>query len=279
MIETPEDLLALPDRERKAFFERIRAWPMLIDEHLRWLQNKVKYELTWLLDMGQDRRTGCFHASSLSYYRECQRVAYYQYNAKVGDSPATKTQRIFHTGHAVHAQIQAYFKSMHERTIEALDNGTELPPLPISELEMEAGFWDEDLEMSGHCDLLGYFHDEVHGDVRFVGEIKSMKHNSFLKAQKAQKPFPYHLDQATAYCKEFWAPFAIFIYFDKDESDFLVFPVMFDENRWEELVKVLEDARELESLTDVFRPASFKCKDCDFNRICKPGRYTRRGRR
>jgi len=278
MIETADDLLALPAKERAALFERIQAWPEHINEHLRWLQDKITYSLGFPLDMGQRRRTQCFHASSLSYYRDCQRVAYYQYNGARGDSPSTKSQRIFHTGHAVHAQLQAYFQSIADRTIGALDTKQVLPPLAIIELEMEASFWDPDLELSGHADLLGYLQDPIQGEVRFVGEIKSMKHNSFLKAQKAQKPFDYHLDQATAYCKEFEAPMAIYIYFDKDESDILVFPVLFNQKRWDELVKILVESRERTSVPD-FRPVSFKCKDCDFNRICKPGRYTRRGRR
>lgn len=278
MIETADDLLALPAKERSALFARIRAWPEHVNEHLRWLQDKVTYSLEFPLDMGQRRRTQCFHASSLSYYRDCNRVAYYQYNGARGDPPSTKSQRIFHTGHAVHAQLQAYFRSIEQRTIAALDEGSDLPPLAMIELQMEAGFWDEELELSGHCDLLGYIQDPVHGEVRFVGEIKSMKHNSFLKAQKAQTPFPYHLDQATAYCKEFEAPLAIYIYFDKDESDILVFPVLFEQQRWMELVKVLESVKGMTTVPE-FRPVSFKCKDCDFNRICKPGRYTRRGRR
>ena len=279
MIDSIADFRALPASEQQAIFKELCKLPEAIKEHLSYLQKKVKYHLTAELDMSQDRRTSCFHSSALSYYKNCPRIAWYDYNGATKDPHSTDTQLIFHTGHAFHAMLQSYLIDIRDRSVRWEDgdepsNAPE-PPIKLPEAEIEVPIWDEDLRLSGHIDLVAYWASQRWGDVRFNGEIKSMRDKGWLDAEKAGKPFEYHLDQANAYCHYMDAPFMLFIYINKNNSKIQCFVAAYDPKRFEETREMLEKIQAMDKVPSV-RNVSFRCRDCDFNRTCKPGRYTKK---
>ena len=278
MIETLADFQSLPRSEQKGLLDRLSKLPELINEHIRWLQDQVVYGLSGALDMGQSRRTKCLHASSAGYYLEkCPRMAWYDLQGTPKDPPSVETQRIFHTGHAVHAQVQAYLLSWSKRC-EDCEKATILtPPSTMLNLVTEVSFWDQGLLLSGHCDGVGYIQDEVQGLVKIGVEIKSMKQEIYRKAEKAQRAFSYHLPQACVYGYQLDLPITIFLYFNKNTSDMLAFPVAHDPKMWEQIENCLLEAAAWKTAPP--RQVGFHCRDCDYNRHCKPGNQTRRGRR
>jgi hypothetical protein len=147
----------------------------MIDEYL---QNRPR----------QERRTRCFHPSSL--HRDEDYLFHAYFNGTSSEKYEPRILRVFDNGHAVHSRLQGYLKEMGLL------------------LDAEVEVWNEEFEIYGHCDGVLQLADQ-----KGILEIKSINSNGFWNLYS---PKPEHLVQVHAYMFALGIPRGVLLYEEKD---------------------------------------------------------------
>jgi CRISPR/Cas system-associated exonuclease Cas4 (RecB family) len=231
-------------------------------------------------DLGQDRRTDIFHASTIGsfsgkslcgkYTMGCGRQLYYDYiGAPAEGAWEPRMRKLLDTGSAIHAQLQAYLE-----VIAANSDGAE-------EFTPEAGIDPNinpvamQMDISGHTDGI-YLVRAEEDTVRFGLEIKTINDAGY---QKTSGPHPEHLMQGTIYQKCLDLPLMVFLYYNKNDSSVAEFVHVFEERRWNAIVAKLDMVRE-HAFREVppEQETGWHCSNCKYKGTCKPPRRGRGAR-
>lgn len=248
-----------------------------IDSFLEDLNVEPIKRLPVAFDLGQNRRTHIFHASTIGsatgkslcgkYSMGCARQLYYDYiGAPAEGAWEPRMRRLLDTGSAIHAQLQAYLE-----VIVKNSNGEE-EFVPEAVIDPNDNPVAEVMDISGHTDGIYLV---KHGDdrVRFGLEIKTINDAGY---QKTSGPHPEHLMQGTIYQKCLDLPLMVFLYYNKNDSSVAEFIHVFESRRWDAVVKKLDMVRECairEAPPE--QETGWHCSNCKYKGICKP---PRRGR-
>jgi len=154
---------------------------MLIRKINEYLQNRPN----------QERKTHCFHPSSLHRDEDYLYDAYFRGTNSENHEP--RVLRIFDNGHGVHSRLQGYLKEMGVL------------------LDAEVEVWNEDYQIYGHCDGILQL-----GDQKGVLEIKSINSNGFWNLYS---PKPEHMIQVHAYMFALGIPRGVLLYEEKDSQE------------------------------------------------------------
>jgi hypothetical protein len=228
-------------------------------------------------DIGGDRRTGIFHASTVGsssgksldgkYVIGCSRQLYYDYtSAPAEGSWEPRMRRLLDTGSAIHAQIQAYIGIIASRS-----EGTETF-VPEADIDPDENPVAQQMDLSGHADGI-YQVISTPDRVRFGVEIKTINDAGY---GKTTSPHQEHLTQGTIYQKCLDLPLMVFLYYNKNDSSIAEFIQVFDERRWKAIEDKLNMVRDL-ALLDTLpeREDGWHCSNCKYKAVCNP---PRRGR-
>ena len=154
---------------------------MLTQKIDRYLQDRPK----------QERRTRCFHPSTLHKSEDYLYQAYF--SGTDSEAHESRIIRVFDNGHAVHTRLQRYLKDMGIL------------------LDSEVEVWNEDYEIYGHCDGVLQL-----GEMIGILEIKSINSKGFWKLHS---PKPEHLVQVHAYMFALGIHRGVLLYEDKDTQE------------------------------------------------------------
>lgn len=225
-----------------------------------------------------EKRLGVFSASDIGsdtghslcgqYKMGCACLLYYRY---IEEEPRThidpRTRRIFDTGHKVHDQLQGYLKRIAEWSEgaevfvkEAMFNEDNSAVAKKYEIESTTdGIWEIKIP-----DL----------NIRFGIEIKSMKTELF---KTLNAPKPETVVQAMIYMACLDLPLVTIIYYNKNDSVMMEFPMTFDQKVWDAVVDKINYVRE--AAVDEKPPkqeVGFHCKRCRYYHVCKPPKPQRK---
>lgn len=248
-----------------------------IDSFLEDLNVEPIKSLPVKFDLGCGRRTGIFHASTVGsssgkslcgkYSMGCGRQMYYDYTCAPSEQAwDPRMRKLLDTGSAIHAQLQGYLE-----VIAANSDGSE-EFIPEADIDPEKNPVAQQMDLSGHAD--GEYSVIAGVDkIRFGLEIKTINEAGY---QKTKSPHPEHLMQGTIYQKCLDLPLIVFLYYNKNDSSVAEFVHVFEEQRWEAIVKKINMVRE-HALREVppEQETGWHCSNCKYKTICKP---PRRGR-
>ena len=230
-------------------------------------------------NLGGPRRTDIFHASTIGsfsgkslcgkYSMGCSRQMYYDYTGAPAEGAwEPRMRKLLDTGSAVHAQLQAYLE-----IISADSDGAE-EFTPEADINPDENPIAQTMDMSGHTDGI---YRVISGEdtVRFGLEIKTINDAGY---KKTSGPHPEHLIQGTVYQKCLDLPLMVFLYYNKNDSSVAEFVHVFDERRWEAIVKKLNMVRE-HAYREVppEQESGWHCSNCKYKVVCKPPRKGRGG--
>lgn len=228
-------------------------------------------------DLGGKRRTGIFHASTVGssggkslcgkYSMGCARQLYYDYTGAPAEGAwEPRMRRLLDTGSVIHAQLQAYLE-----VIAAKSGGTETFT-PEADINPDKNPTAQQMDLSGHTD--GIYQITTTPDrIRFGIEIKTINDAGY---QKTSGPHQEHITQGTIYQKCLDLPLMVFFYYNKNDSSIAEFIQVFDERRWEAIVKKLDMVRD-HAFKEVMpeQEAGWHCSSCKYKAICRPPRTGR----
>jgi len=254
-IKELEELSAEEIREAKS---EIQLLPR-IDSHLDDLnlENSRSLYVFSASDIGST--TG--HSLCGKYPMGCGRMLYYRY---IGEEPVQRTKprnrRIFDTGTQIHIQLQAYLNEIARRSNEEYDFNDEVGISPKTSQEANR------LEIVSTTD--GIFEIKLGNQIRFGLEIKSIKTELF---DKLNGPKPEHIVQSTLYMACLDLPLMNILYYNKNTSSILEFPLVFDPEIWKAISKKILFVRmaAIENSPPP-RECSMFCYECRYFHICKP---------
>jgi CRISPR/Cas system-associated exonuclease Cas4 (RecB family) len=245
-----------------------------IDSFLEDLNVEPLARLPVKFDIGGDRRTGIFHASTVGsssgkslcgkYTVGCGRQLYYDYTSAPSEGAwEPRMRRLLDTGSAIHAQLQAYLEIIASRS-----EGTE-KFTPEADIDPDVNPIAQQMDLSGHAD--GIYQITTTPDrVRFGVEIKTINEAGY---QKTNSPHQEHITQGTIYQKCLDLPLMVFLYYNKNDSSIAEFIQVFDEKRWQAIVDKLNSVRDC-ALQNIMpdQEAGWHCSNCKYKGICKPPR-------
>jgi hypothetical protein len=240
-------------------------------------QNIQPMDFDATIHFGGTRRKGVFHASTIGdksgkslcgkYPMACGRKLYYgAINAESEETLSPRVRRIFDTGTAIHAQLQAYLA-----TIAAANGDTFIPEAIIDPDENEVA---DRYDISGHTDGIYQITlpDLV---VRFGLEIKTINDAGFKITSSAHGE---HVTQGTIYQKCLDLPVMLFLYYNKNNSSMVEFAVPFQKQRWVAIAEKLDVVRKAVLRDDPpARENGYHCSECKYRKICNPPRRHSRG--
>ena len=190
----------------------------------------------------QDRKTHCFHPSSLT---ECPRVLYDLYVAESLESSGIdpRTKRIFDNGHGVHFRLQDYCK--------------EVGIL----IDQNVNVSDDKYEICGEIDGLLEFCDEL-----IVLDIKSINNKNFLNLYF---PPESHVVQVNIYLYCLGLKYGILLYECKDNQELAEFGIEYDPKV---LVPIFKKIRYVQDCVREKRipprEIGYKCEWCKKDKDC-----------
>jgi len=222
------------------------------------------------------RTNSLFHPSSIGsatgkslcgkYAIGCSRRLYYDYiGAESTEVIEPRTRRIFDTGSAVHAQLQAYLTEIANRSMgsEKFQDEARMDP-------KNSEFADE-YDIVGSTD--GIYEVLLPDAVRFGIEFKTINDAGYQKTSSAHQE---HLMQGTVYQRCLDLPLMVFVYYNKNDSSLAEFVQIYDERRWEAIARKLNMVREA-AIKEEPSPqeAGWHCSQCKYKAICKPPKMAR----
>lgn len=191
--------------------------------------------------LNRERKTGCFHPSSLS---ACPRVLYESYikESHVGTEDDARKARIFENGHSVHRRLQQNFR----------DAG-----LLIDE---DVPIHDDKYEICGEIDGLLRFWGEL-----IVLDIKSVNSRKF---RTMYKPDDSHIIQVNVYMYCLGIKYGFLFYECKDDQQVHEYFLKYDPNV---LVPVFKKIKFVQNCIQEkivpeckYSSQEFECQYCDF---------------
>lgn len=272
-------LLSIEDVERGFPKELLRYASVVarIDSFLEDLNSEPATPMEVAFKLNDHRKGKIFHPSSIGsqtgkslcgkYPMGCARFMYYDYVGEKSEGAIEpRVRRIFDTGSSVHAQLQSYLEEIARRS-----GGTE-------EFVKEAFFSPDSNEWADRYDIAGstdgiYIINEP-DQVRFGLEIKTINDAGY---QKTSSPHPEHLMQGTVYQRCLDLPIMVFLYYNKNDSSLAEFVHVYDERRWEAIVKKLAFVRDcaFRQADPPDREDGWHCMSCKYKGACKPPKRSR----
>lgn len=213
----------------------------------------------------RDDRSGEFHPSAIGYCGKRQVLGFM--GVQGVETIDARSFDIFDVGHAVHHLIQGRLEHpglhelMHRRGM-TFEFVREVRFDPASdELFRE-------LRLGGTTDGLTRIVTTA-SKQRAVIEIKSIGDDGF---KKLNGPMESHLQQAHLYAYRFDCPVIYVWYFNKNNSDHVVYPVIFNWKIFDTAVQKLVALNgHIDAGTVPEREESYmECKNCEFRDMCKP---------
>jgi CRISPR/Cas system-associated exonuclease Cas4 (RecB family) len=202
--------------------------------------------------IGPDERKLGVHPSTVSHKGVCPVKVYYECTGDIEPSGANvkPVDRItFDLGSMVHIMLQTHFKNIYD-----------------DQFKYEVKLKDKDLHMTSSADGIFEF-----SNTRAVIEIKSIKEGGSYGFDKVQtKPFTDHIRQATCYMRMADIPFAIILYFCKNNSQLLEHAIQYDESIWNEIEQEVKPIVEAAyNKGPMVQPkAGSNCYSCQFAHGC-----------
>jgi hypothetical protein len=178
-------------------------------------------------------------------------------------------RRLLDTGSAIHAQLQAYLETIAQNS----EGEEEFEPEAV--IDPNTNPVAQVVDISGHTDGV-YVVKHGEDKVRFGLEIKTINDAGY---QKTKGPHPEHLTQGTIYQMCLDLPLMIFLYYNKNDSSVAEFIHVFEERRWEAIVKKLDMVRECaihEAPPE--QETGWHCTNCKYKGVCKPPKRGRGAR-
>jgi len=194
----------------------------------------------------------------------CACQLYYDY---IG-APSTgliepRLRRIFDEGSAIHAVLQGYLS-----TFAALTSGDE-DFNPEARINPNHNTIADMYDISGSTD--GIYTIHVPLQIRFGVEFKTINDEGY---KKTNGPHAEHLIQGTVYQKCLDLPFMIFVYYNKNDSSIIEYVQIYDEHRWEAIVKKIQYVQEHAILkTPPNKEDGWHCNQCKYKKICGPSNH------
>lgn len=239
------------------------------------------YELG-VLSRERDERSGVLHPSAVGM---CARRGVYEllsYDAR--NTFEARTLEIFELGHKVHDIIQTRLHKDVPNALKALKAELRMWSIDSYEFEDEVGYDPETDELflnykiGGTCD--GILTISGKGWVqRGVIEIKSIGQSGFDKLTSVSAKND-HLMQAHLYAYRFDCPLIWVIYYCKNNSKLRVYPVVFDEEIFEEAFSIMQSQynHSLQGTLPAREESWFGCKGCGYAHHCNPTILNRKGK-
>jgi CRISPR/Cas system-associated exonuclease Cas4 (RecB family) len=246
-----------------------RLWKFLTDRNKTRNEHKVTYaEPTWIpckrceqkgWVLKRPRQPG-IHPSQIPHPCDLK-----LYNEMVGkdsiDQIEPRVQLIFDIGHAVHGMFQDYGRQGAWGPIykeEVRVNG-----------EFQALAEEYMIEGSADADNILTIDDIPDAPIYELGivhEYKTIKGENF---NKLSSPRPEHKKQATIYSAILNRPIVTYLYFNKNDSNLVDFPVPFDQTEWED---IKQRCKRLIHHFNVLQPpkgfTGYHCKECSYKTDC-----------
>ena len=239
----------------------------------------VKLEASF--DMGSwGRRRGVFHASSVGslsgkslcgrYPMGCGRELYYSFTgAPSEDAWDPRTRRILDTGSAVHAQLQSYLSEIARRS------GGEETFTPEADIDPNKNEVADMMDLSGHTDGV-YLVDNGRSRIRFGLEIKTINDAGY---KGTGGPHAEHKIQGTIYQKCLDLPVMLFLYYNKNDSNIVEYPHVYDPNMWKAIEDKLNFVRDhVMGETEPPQEVGWQCNRCKYKSTCKPPKVRKAGK-
>lgn len=212
-------------------------------------------------------RSGVFHPSALGM---CGRRNAYEYLGYAHDDKYLdiRTAEIFEFGHLLHGLVQGRLSKLPVPggSLRVLNEVPTPKGDQLKRLYSLAGTSDSLLEITGSD-----------GSQRGILEIKSIGAKG-MEEVRAIGPKLAHLYQIHIYMYRFDCPIGWVFYYCKDNSEVEVFPLIFDDNIFQEALdkvggwKKLADAGSLPDREESW----FGCKECSYRSTCRPSILERR---
>lgn len=232
-------------------------------------------------DMGSwGRRTGIFHASSVGnlsgkslcgrYPMGCGRELYYSFTGAPSEEAwDPRTRRILDTGSAVHAQLQSYLSEIARRS------GGEETFIPEADIDPNKNEVADMMDLSGHTDGI-YLVDNSRIKVRFGLEIKTINDAGY---KGTGGPHAEHKIQGTIYQKCLDLPVMLFLYYNKNDSNIVEYPHVYDPRMWDAIEDKLNFVRDhVMEETEPPQEVGWQCNRCKYKLICKPPKVRKAGK-
>jgi len=180
-------------------------------------------------------------------HRKLQFDHYWAYKTQI---PA-RIQRLFNVGHSAEEIMIADLKKIGIETTNEQ-----------KEIIATAEHW------KGHIDGIGHLEDE-----QFLLEFKTHNDKSFkdLKKNEVKKSKPMHYAQMTAYMGYLGLEKALYMAYNKNDSEYYLEWVDFDEEHFDELKRKELEVLAAETLLPRIgtgMPTWFKCKFCSAKDVC-----------
>lgn len=199
----------------------------------------------------------------------CSRVLYYRYTGvEPLDHIPPRNRRIFDTGHKVHDQLQGYMARI-------------VADLKTEDFTAEASFDQNSSELANQYEIVSttdgiWVINLPELKLRFGVEIKSMKSELFMKLSA---PSMENVVQSTIYMACLDLPLMVILYYNKNDSNMLEFPLAFDPKIWEAVTKKIDFVRE-HAVNEEPPPREdgYHCKTCRYQHVCKPPRKSEKKR-
>jgi CRISPR/Cas system-associated exonuclease Cas4 (RecB family) len=247
-----------------------------LDAFLEDLNSEPNAPMPVAFTLNSHRAQKCFHPSSIGsltgkslcekYPMGCSRILYYDYvGADSEGAIDPRLRRIFDTGSAIHAQLQAYLMEIAHRSDKAEDF------MPEAFFSPEISQIADQYDISGSTD--GIYKILKPDRIHFGIEIKTINHAGY---EKTTSPHPEHLIQGTVYQKCLDLPVMLFVYYNKNDSSIAEFVQVFDEKRWEAITRKLDYVRDHALREEEpSREDGWHCSTCKYKAICKPPKRSR----
>lgn len=250
-IRTIADLKVATPKEIKEALDSIRIKSDL-DQYLRWLNGSSGQRTSTSFTVGYGNRGVGIHPSSACKKGVCQLSLYFE--AKGDTKENTHEPKLlftFDVGTAFHALLQMHLQHMYGERYRK-----------------EVPCRDPKLHITGNTD--GEF---TFIQARSLLEIKTIKEGGNFGFEKVlTKPFDDHIRQTHIYMWCLQVPFGLIFYYNKNTSDIIEHPIVFNPVLWAELEAVIQPvATALEGGPLPPAKVGSHCKGCAFFKGCKPG--------
>lgn len=216
-----------------------------------------------VMSEARDPRGGCWHPSAIDM---CGRRNVYEFlNYEAVNRLEFKSREIFRLGHKVHELIQETLRGVIDLNEVQITVEEEVPyDKDTDELFHELG-------IGGTADIVATI-TAPGWTQRGVVEAKSIKNENFMVIAQSRQARPGHLLQAHLYAYRFDAPVIWVWYYNKDTSEHLPLPYLFDPDIFREAISRFERLNEfVEQGSIPDREESwFSCKECPYTQHCQP---------
>lgn len=262
-----KELLTISDLEnfkRAELVKFLKGWD-IIHEIREWAVELPIKGIFWRCDLqwNKPRRGRIFHPSAISH--KCDFKLYLDLiGAKSRPKHGSHLQCIFDLGTAVHEMMQYYLAS------HAMYHDWEY--MDEVAFEPENSSEAKRLKVCGSADGLATRVVTVGPKrlkMKIVFEFKTISKAGFEKL--GSKPQTPHIQQTHMYMRCLDAPVTVVIYINKNDSNMVAFPYLFDVRTWkpleERLVRIAEMADNLE---DPIKAVGYDCMECGYLEDCNP---------